>query len=386
MNATMLCDVLFPSRICFGDSSIKCIGDILRDRGLTKCLVVTDEGIIKIGIAGKILELLKESGIEVEVFSEVLPNPGTEVVKKGFKLFSESESDCMVAVGGGSSIDTAKAVGVLAGNGGEIMDYEGVDKMANPLPFLVAIPTTYGSGSEVTAFTVITDEKRKFKAAIGSRYITPQVALIDPGLMVALPKNIGAAVGLDALCHAIESYTSLYAQPFSQALAFQAIRLIVRNIKSAVCQDNDVEATLQMALASTMAGMAFSQSRLGNAHAMAHPLGGHFGIAHGIANALLLPYIMEFNMTAAPEQFKEMAEAMGVARSDDSSIEAGKKAVDTVKELQTCLDIPTKLSQVGVTESLIPCMAEDAMLSGNVKANPRETTLEDIIAIYKQAL
>lgn len=378
------CEVVFPPNIRFGAGACECIGEILQSRQLKKCLVVTDRGIVKAGIVEKALAPLRKSGIDTEVFSEVVANPPTETVRKGIERFSKSKSDCLVAVGGGSSIDTAKAIGVLATNGGEIMDYEGVSKVGRPLPFLVAIPTTYGSGSEVTAFMIITDEKRKFKAAIGSPYVMPQAALIDPEFMVALPAEIGAAVGLDALCHATESYTSRLAQPFSRALAFGAIRLISRNIRPAVNSDNDLEATLQMALASTMAGMAFSQSRLGNVHAMAHPLGGHFDVPHGTANALLLPYVMEFNMIAVPEKFKEIAEAMEVAGSSDD--DAARKGVAAVRELQTDFNVPTRMSQLGVTEDSIACMARDAMLSGNVKINPRQTSLEDIVELYMKAL
>lgn len=374
-------DVYFPPRICFGQGCLKLLSDELGIRKLRSCLVVTDEGLVRAGLVDKALSAIKQPGLKISIFSGVKANPDTEVVKNALESYTEEECDSLVAIGGGSSIDTAKGVGILAANGGEIMDYEGPGKVRNAIPFLAAVPTTYGSGSEATPFTVITDRSRHFKAAMGSPFIIPKMAVIDPDLMLGLPKEIGAAVGFDALCHAVESYVSTFAQPFSRMLALEAVRLIFRNIEAAI-EDRDPAATLNMGIASTQAGMAFAQTRLGIVHAMAHPLGGYFDIPHGIANAVLLPSCMEFNSVAAPERFKELAQAMSVSDSHPSP----EKAVEMVGVLQKRLGIPSKLAGLGAGKDLIRKMAEDTMVSGNIRANPRQVNIEDVIDLYAGCL
>ncbi|MFB0526690.1 MAG: iron-containing alcohol dehydrogenase [bacterium] len=375
----------FPTRIVCGPGCVRKVAEEIKKAEVSKPLLVTDPGIIRAGLVAETAERLKEEGIKFTLFQDVEANPSASVVEEGFDIFQKDGCDSLLALGGGSSIDTAKAIGILKNNGRKIMDYEGVGKVEKRIPWMIAIPTTYGSGSEVTSFAVITDRVRKFKAAIGSSLIVPDLALIDPELMVALPYQIAASVGLDALCHAVESYCSKIATPFSEMLALQAIRLISKNIRRAVESDSDVEATFNMAMSSTMAGMAFSLSRLGLVHAMSHPLGGIYGVPHGVANALLLPYVMEYNAQAVPDKYAAIAEIMGIEVKSISNTEAAARAVQRVASLRDSFGVPAKLSSLGVRKEDISQMAADTMKSGNVKVNPRDTNLEDIIAIYQKA-
>jgi len=375
----------FPTRIVCGPGCVSKVAEEIKKVRVRKPLLITDPGIMRAGLAVETMERLKKEHIDFAIFQDVKANPSISVVEECHNLFQKESCDSLLALGGGSCIDTAKAVGILKNNGGKIMDYEGVGKVEKRIPWMVAIPTTYGSGSEVTSFTVITDKARKFKAAIGSPLIIPDFALIDPELMVALPYDIAASVGLDALCHAVESYCSRMATPFSEMLALKAIRLISENIRRAVESDNDIEATFNMAIASTMAGMAFSLSRLGLVHAMSHPLGGIYGIPHGVANTLLLPYIMEYNAQAVPDKYADIARVMGIDTRNMSNIAAATKAVQRVAALRDSLGVPAKLGPLGVGKKDIPQMAKDAMKSGNVKVNPRETTLADAISLYEKA-
>ncbi len=376
----------FPTRIVCGPGCVGKVAEEIKKARVVKPLLITDPGIIRAGLVAETRKRFKKEHIDFAVFQDVRANPSISVVEKCHNLFRKESCDSLLALGGGSSIDTAKAVGILENNGGRIMDYEGVGKVEKRIPWMVAVPTTYGSGSEVTSFAVITDEARKFKAAIGSPMIIPHLALVDPELMVALPYDVAASVGLDALCHAVESYCSKMATPFSEMLALKAIRLISENIRRAVESDKDIEATFNMAIASTMAGMAFSLSRLGLVHAMSHPLGGMYGIAHGVANTLLLPYIMEYNAQAVPDKYADIARVMGIDTGSMSDIEAATRAVERVAALRDSLGVPARLGPLGVGKKDIPQMARDAMKSGNVKVNPRETTLEDAIALYNRAL
>lgn len=375
----------FPTRIVCGPGCAKKVAEEIKSAGVQKPLVVTDPGITRAGLVAGVVDRLKKEQINFALFQDVEANPSAVVMEQGFNLFQNEACDSLLALGGGSSIDTAKAIGILKNNGGRIIDYEGVGKVKKRIPWMVAIPTTYGSGSEVTSFAVVTDKTRNFKAAIGSPLVIPDVALVDPELMVALPYKIAASVGLDALCHAVESYCSKKATPFSEMLALKAIRLISENISRAVESDNDIEATFNMAISSTMAGMAFSLSRLGLVHAMSHPLGGFYDIPHGLANAFLLPYVMEYNVKAAPDKYADIAQAMGIEIKNMSSSEAATRAVERVAFLRNSFGITAPLSSLGVSKEDIPQMALDTMKSGNVKVNPRKTNLKDVIQLYEKA-
>jgi alcohol dehydrogenase class IV len=281
-------------------------------------------------------------------------------------------------------MDTAKAAGVVAANGGSIGDYEGAMKFTNPLPPLVCVPTTHGTGSEVSYALVITDEERKFKYFVGSPLIAPKVAVLDPILMVNLPAHLAAATGMDALSHAIESFCSTRSQPFSECLALHSIRLTAANLRKAVTTD-DLEATYNMVIASSLGMMAGSLTRLGTVHAMAHALGSLFHTHHGLACGLLMPYVMEFNMVSCPEKFAMIAQAMGEQIEGLGVMDAAQMAVGAVQDLCIDIGIPETLGELGVTEDSIPAWGEGTR-AGNVATNPRKTAYEDVEKLFKAAL
>lgn len=375
-----------PTEVIYGFNSIKKLGEVLVDLKAGKVLLVTDRGVSGAGILDVVADQIKGAGISFEVFEEVEPNPSVETVERAFALFMKSGCDAVVAVGGGSPLDVGKAVGILGANGGSILDYEGVEKATNASIPVVAIPTTAGTGSEVTIYLVITDHTRSYKFTIVSKKAAAKVAILDPLLTASMPPGLTASTGMDALVHAIESYTSLMSNPISEALAIKAIRLISAYLRPAVFNGKNLAARDAMLMGSLLAGMAFNNTRLGNAHAMSHPVSAYFGVPHGIANAILIPYVMEFNLPAAPEKFKEIARAMGCNVDGLTAINAAKVAVSAIWELIEDLGLPKKLSEVGVKEEAISAMTDDAMKSGNILVNPRTTTREDILKIYRRAL
>ena len=376
----------FNGRICLGPGSVAQLGSVLREADVQKCLVVTDEVLMQVGVTPRAVESIKRAGVTAEIFDKVLPDPPSAMIAAGVDRFASAGCDAIVAVGGGSSIDTAKGIGIVAANGGKIMDYEGVDKVDKPLPLFAAVPTTYGSGSEASAFAIITDESRNFKAAIGSRYIIPDIALVDSDLMKGLPKGLSASVMLDALSHAIESYVSRLAQPISDGLALRAMTLIAENLDEVLSGSDDDDAILAAATASCMGGMAFSQTRLGLVHAMAHPFGAYFHVPHGVTCALLLPPVMQFNCIEVPGRFADIAAALGDATDGADDQAAAQRSVQMVTQMVARAQIPLKLSEFGVKTSDLGKMADDAMLSGNVKINPRSSTRQQIVEIFESCL
>ncbi|MCL5109278.1 MAG: iron-containing alcohol dehydrogenase [Chloroflexi bacterium] len=374
-----------PARLVFGAEAAKQVGQELRALGGGKVLVVTDKGIVKAGLLEGVLASLRKVEMPAVVFEDVEPNPSVPCVEKAFALYQAEKCDCLVGLGGGSSMDTAKAVGVLATNPGKITDYEGMYKVKNSLPPFVAIPTTCGTGSETTFMAVITDLDRKFKFAVGSPLNLPKVALIDPLMLVNLPGPIVAATGMDALTHAVESYTNANVQPVSDALDIQAIRMIGKSLRGAVANGN-LNDIANMVLGSTIAGMGFTNTRLTLVHAMSHPVSAHAGTPHGIANAILLPYVMEYNLIGATERFAEVAWALGEDTRGLTAMEAAELAVEAVRRLMIDVGIPLSLKAVGVTAEMVPVLADDSMKSGNVPLNPRRASRQDVAEIFQRAL
>ncbi|WP_102346437.1 iron-containing alcohol dehydrogenase [Bacillus sp. Marseille-P3661] len=375
-----------PTDIHFGPGVIKEIVDIIEQQQPKHLLIVCDEGVSKAGILDKVIDQIATVEISYTVFSDVEANPSVETVNAGRQLFEESGADFIIAVGGGSPMDVGKAIAILATNGGGIIDYEGLNKVSIPAAPLIAIPTTSGTASEVTAFTIITDLKRMYKASIGGQYVAPKWAIVDPLLTVSLPPMLTASTGMDALVHAIESYVSRWANPISDVLALEAIRKISYSLRDAVYNGNNVEARSDMMLGSMLAGMAFTHTRLGNVHAMSHPLSAHFNVPHGIANSILLPHVMEFNRVAALKKFKEIAIAMGEENLTQASDEVGaRKAVEAVRSLSKDIGIPETFKDFGVKEELLPELVAGALLSGNVLVNPRSTDAKDVETIYRLA-
>lgn len=377
--------LFMPTRVECGVGLSKKTGSLIKEFSPNKVFIVTDKGVRDAGLLEGIEQSLRDEQIDYDIFDEVEPNPSAEVIEKGLAALLESKGDVLLGVGGGSSIDTAKAVAAMATNEGSILDYEGVGMLPNkPLP-IVAIPTTAGTGSEVTSSTIVTNKETLFKAAIISPHLFPSLAILDAELTISCPQSITAATGMDALTHAIESYTSKTATPISQALAIHAIKMIAQNLTKAYFVATDIKSRENMLVASMIAGYAFSQSRLGNVHAISQSFGGVFNIAHGIANATLLPFVMKFNLPACPEKMRDIAIAMGEDVSGLSVEEAGMKALDAVVKLNEAMDIPNNIKDLGVTLDRLPQLVADSMRSGNVLVNPRLTRDKDIQMIIERA-
>ncbi|MEX0765384.1 MAG: iron-containing alcohol dehydrogenase [bacterium] len=373
-----------PARVTFGAGAVGAFPELIRGFG-NRALVVSDPGITKAGIVDRVLGFLRDASVSADAFTNVEPNPSVETVEAAHALYRKSDAGFVVSVGGGSSMDVAKVVSVLAAHGGSVRDYEGIGKVPGPVVPTVAIPTTAGTGSEVTVFAVITDRQRKFKMTVGSPYLVPHVAICDPELSLSMPKSLTAATGMDALTHGIECYINKVHNPIAKTLALESIRMIAGALRTAYTMGTDLQARSTMLLGSTMAGMAFTRTRLGNVHAMSHPLGAFFDVPHGVANAILLPYIMEWNLPFSRETYPHIAAAMGEPVAGLSPERAAEVAVDAVKRLSQDVGIPERLRTVGVTRDAIPGMSQDAMKSGNVLVNPRPTTYEDIVQLFETA-
>ncbi len=354
--------------------------------GKAKVLIVTDKGLVQAGIPEKVIAVLNDNNIPHALYDGALPNPPAACVHAGQRLYAKEKCNALLALGGGSPMDVAKMIGVVANNGGRINEYLGSGNVKNDIPPLVCIPTTYGTGSEVTPFAVLTNPKTQNKDPVISAKISPQAGILDPELSVGLPAALGGPTGMDALTHAIESYTNLLAGPITDGLALQAIQLIGENLRLACANDYELAATENMLVASMLAGMAFAQTRLGNVHAMSHPIGAQFGVHHGLANAILLPYVMEFNLTARLDKFANVANALGADTEGLDEREAAQLAVDAVWDLNQDLAIPNKLGEVGVKKSGIRALSKATMQSGNVTINPRKTSQLDIETIFKKAI
>jgi lactaldehyde reductase len=356
-------------------------------RGFKKALVVTDKELIKFGIAQKVIDVLVEAHIPFEIYDAIKPNPTVTNVKEGVGAFKKSEADFMIAIGGGSSIDTAKAIGIIANNPefSDVVSLEGVaDTKQRSVP-VIAVATTAGTAAEVTINYVITDEINKKKMVCVDPNDIPVLAIVDAELMTSMPKGLTASTGMDALTHAIEGYITKGAWTISDMFELKAISLISKHLKNAVEQPGNIEARDGMAVAQYVAGMGFSNVGLGVVHGMAHPLGACYDTPHGVANALLLPYVMEYNMPSAIAKYKDIAVAMGVDVTGMSIEEAAKAAVKAVKDLAVSINIPQKLSAIGVKEEDLERLAISAFNDVCTPGNPRDTSVNEILEIYKQA-
>ena len=375
-----------PTHLIMGRGTIGNIPQIVNEKQLKKAQIVTDMGLVQAGVVARVTEILDKAHIAYSIYDGVEPNPPIHNVEECAAQYQSENCDFLIAIGGGSSMDVAKTSGVLVNHGGKITDYFiGEKPVPGPIPFLLCVPTTYGTASEVTPFAVITDDNH-FKGTVAGPYVIPDVGILDADMAVALPLPIAAATGMDALTHAIESYVSLMSNPISEGMALHAIRLISQNLRQAAYSDHNHEATQNMIIASTMAGFAFSQTRLGNVHAMSHPVGGHYGVPHGIANSILLTRIMTYNRYACPEKFADIAAAMGEDVDGLSTVDASVLAVEAVQNLSEDVGIPATLGEAGAKAEGIHVMAEDAMKSGNIQVNPRKTTIKDVIALYEESM
>lgn len=354
--------------------------------GGTNALIVTDAFLAKSGMADEIKGLVEAAGAKVTVWGGAEPNPTDKNVHDGLKVFQDNNCDMIISLGGGSSHDCAKGIGIVATNGGNIRDYEGVDKSSKAMPPFIAINTTAGTASEMTRFCIITDTDRKVKMAIVDWRVTPNVAINDPLLMVGMPPALTAATGMDALTHAVEAYVSTAATPVTDSAALMAIKLISENLRAAVANGTNMVARDKMAYAEYLAGMAFNNASLGYVHAMAHQLGGFYNLPHGVCNAILLPHVCQFNLIAAPERFADIAEAMGENIDGLSTRAAADVAIESIKQLSVDVGIPTGLTQLNVQDKDIQIMAENAMKDACSLTNPRLATLDDVMQIYRNAM
>ncbi|WP_075579338.1 iron-containing alcohol dehydrogenase [Acidaminococcus massiliensis] len=374
-----------PQNVVFGRGALKQLPDILQTENAASVFLVADKGLQQVGLVDKTKAILAEKGIACQEFIDLSVNPTVGNVETATEAFKASGCKSIVALGGGGPMDVAKSVAILVTYGGKITDYAGLGKVPGPVLPLIAIPTTAGTGSEVTASSVITDEKTHFKMAIISYNICPTYALLDPELVMTVPRSVAAACGVDAFIHAMEAYVSKTSSPFTDAMGEHAMRMIGGNIRRYVASRDDEEAASNMLVGSMLAGLAFAWGKLGNIHAMSHPVSGFFHVPHGVANAILMPVIVEYNALADQGRYRVIYDSITQgAKADEYFIP--EMLVEELRNLNRELGIPEKLSDVGVTEDKIGVMAIDAMKSVNVVVNPRQTTIQDIEALYRKLL
>lgn len=372
----------------FGPGARKELPEVIARLGKHKALVVTDKDLVRLGVAAKVTDVLDRAGIPYEIFSDVKPNPTVTNVKDGIRAFEQSGADFLIAIGGGSAMDTCKGIGIVVNNPefADIVSLEGCAPTRHKSVTMIALPTTAGTAAETTINYVIIDEEKKKKMVCVDPNDIPAVAIIDAELMYSLPRGLTAATGMDALTHAIEGYITRGAWAMSDMFEIEAIRMIARHLPVAVEEPSNAEARDGMAVAQYIAGMAFSNVGLGLVHGMAHPMGSLFDVPHGVANALLLPTIMEFNMPACIDKYPAIARAMGVDTDGMKPEEAARAAVDAVKDLAVKVGIPQHLSDLGITAADIPALSEQALADVCTPGNPRDVTLDEIKALYTAVL
>ncbi|SMC26942.1 lactaldehyde reductase [Clostridium acidisoli DSM 12555] len=372
----------------FGQGAISVISEEAKNRQLKKAFVVTDKDLIKFNVAQKVTKTLEDAKIPFEIYDNVQPNPTTENVLTGVKAYAASGADFILAIGGGSSMDTAKAIGIITNNPefSDVVSLEGVASTKNKSVPIIAVPTTAGTAAEVTINYVITDEKAVKKMVCVDPKDIPILAVIDPEMMSSMPKGLTAATGMDALTHAIEGYITKGAWVLTDTFELKAIEIIAKNLEKAVFEPTNIEARENMGVGQYMAGMGFSNVGLGIVHSMAHSLGAVYDTPHGVANALLLPYVMEYNAPATGEKYKEVARNMGVLNVDNmTACEYRKAAIDAVVTLSKKIGIPQKLIEIGAKEEDLSKLSKLAFNDVCTGGNPRDTSEEEILQIYKIA-
>ncbi len=374
-------------KIVFGCGSLSGLVGQIRDMRARKPFIAMDGNLAKLGMRDKIMELFDRESMKAVLYDRVLPEPPLEQADEGAKLALKGKCDIVIGIGGGSAMDVAKAIAVVAAHNAEAKDFLGLNKVPAPGLPTIMIPTTAGTGSEVTFTAVFVRQDLRKKEGMNSVFMYPDLALLDPELTLSLPPQPTAASGMDALCHAIESYTSVIASPASEMFSLEAIRLISENLRTCVHNGKDLEAREAQMLGSLYAGIGLANAGVGAAHSLSYPLGGKYGISHGVANTLMLPRIMEFNLPGALEKFAVVAEMMGENTEGLSDRDAAMLAVEAVDVLIEDCDIATSLEELGIPEEDFPEMAKVAMtVARPLENNPRKVTLEDAIAIYRTAL
>jgi alcohol dehydrogenase class IV len=376
-----------PPTVITGAGASEKVGEQAKRLGATNALIITDPGIAKIGYADQIAKHLHNSGVANSIFSDVTPDPTLQNVTDGLKQYLAENCDVIVSIGGGSAIDCGKGIAIKLTNDGEFADYMGVDKIPNPGAPSIVIPTTGGTGSEVSKVTVITDTARNVKMMLSSACLLASVALVDPLLSLTTPPHLTAAVGVDALTHAIEAYISKRAQPLTDALALKAIGLISGSLRQAWADGENIPARTDMMLGASIAGMAFSNSSVALVHGMSRPIGAYFHIHHGLSNAVLLLDVMEFSVVGAPQRFADIAKAMGEPIDGLSLMQQADTAISAVERLVNDVQMP-RLGEIDIDkdkfEQILDQMAADAIASGSPANNPRQATQEEIVALYRK--
>ncbi|WP_340003583.1 iron-containing alcohol dehydrogenase [Paenibacillus sp. FSL K6-0276] len=375
-----------PSINIMGKGCLQEIGPYIQDLKLKKALVVTDKFLMKSGIAGKLLAVLDEAGIEYAIYDEVKPNPTCKNVHDGVDYLKAQDCDYLISIGGGSPQDTAKAIGIIATNGGHIKEYEGVHKSKHKSLPIVAVNTTAGTSAEVTINYVITDEERKVKMVMVDKNSIATISVNDPKLMIDKPAALTAATGMDALTHAIEALVTPGAYPVTDATALAAVEIIFANLARTVKNGHDIEAREQMVYAIFLGGLAFNNAGLGYVHAMAHQLGGVYDLPHGVCNAMLLPYVEEENAKYVPEKFRSIAKAIGLNVEDQTDKQCADFVIESIKGLSKEVGIPSKLSELGVDEVDLDLLAENSMKDACAPGNPFIPTKEEVITLFKKIL
>ena len=368
-----------------GSGAIQEIATEAKAHGFKKALVCSDPDLIKFGVTAKVTDILDKNGLEYELYSEIKPNPTIDNVKHGVETFKKSGADYLIAIGGGSSMDTSKAIGIIIANPEfeDVRSLEGVAPTKKPCVPIIAVPTTAGTAAEVTINYVITDVERKRKFVCVDPHDMPIIAIVDPDMMSSMPKGLTASTGMDALTHAIEGYTTKAAWEMTDMFHLKAIEIIARSLRSAVA--NEKEGREGMALGEYIAGMGFSNVGLGIAHSMAHTLGAVYDTPHGVACAMMLPIVMEYNADCTGEKYREIARAMGVKGVDDMSVEEYRKAaIDAVAQLSVDVGIPTKLE--AIKEDDLDFLAESAHADACAPGNPKDASVEDLMALFRKIM
>lgn len=375
-----------PSVNMIGSGCLDQAAKTLKQQGLRQALIVTDKVLNNIGVVAQVQQLLTAQQIESCVYDGTHPNPTTLNVKQGLALLQEHQCDCVISLGGGSPHDCAKGIALLATNGGDIKDYEGVDRSAKPQLPMIAINTTAGTASEMTRFCIITDEARHIKMAIVDKHVTPILSVNDPHLMAGMPKGLTAATGMDALTHAIEAYVSSAANPITDACALKAVTMIAESLRDAVADGSNMQARENMAYAQFLAGMAFNNASLGYVHAMAHQLGGFYDLPHGVCNAVLLPHVQEFNASVCASRLKDIAAAMGLDVSYLNDQQGAAACIAAIRLLAQDVGIPAGLRDLQVKEQDLDTLATNALKDACGFTNPIQATHAQIVAIFRAAM
>ncbi|MGC9934523.1 iron-containing alcohol dehydrogenase [Priestia aryabhattai] len=369
-----------------GSGSISKIGEEAEKLNATKVIIITDKVIRQTGLLSKVINPLEEAGLATDIIDDVVPEPPFENLEQMITQIEGKGYDLLVGVGGGSALDIAKVLSIMLTNQEDVRDLVGIEKVKNPGVPTILVPTTSGTGSEVTYNAIFTDIRDKVKKGIVSPYLLPKVAIVDPELTLTVPPSVTAATGMDALVHAVESYTAIRAGELTDGIALQAIKLISRSLRKAVYNGKDLKAREDMAMGSLLAGISLGNAGVGAVHALAYPLGGKFKVPHGVANSLLLPFVMKYNAVADLEKFAEVAKAMGENVEGLSLREAADRAVQALAQLSKDVGIPSSLKEVGVTASDISDLAEEASkIDRLLNNNPRWLTVKEIKKIYEEA-